>query len=103
MSSDLLNLTFYKENGKIIISCVVKKHTVNLIIEDTGIGMESKNIDKIFDRFYREDESHNRKKKGSGLGLNIVKQISEIIDAKISVESEINKGSKFTIKLNKKG
>jgi two-component system phosphate regulon sensor histidine kinase PhoR len=65
--------------------------------------MESKNIDKIFDRFYREDESHNRKNKGSGLGLNIVKQISEIINAKISVESEIDKGSKFTIKLNKKG
>ena len=65
--------------------------------------IESKNINKIFDRFYREDESHNRKKSGSGLGLNIVKQISEIINAKIEVESTLGKGTKFTIKLNKKG
>ena len=49
------------------------------------------------------NESHNRKKSGSGLGLNIVKQISEIINAKISVESVVDQGTKFTIKLNKKG
>ena len=96
-------IKYNKENGKIFISCNVKKNTVNLIIEDTGVGMDSKNIDKIFNRFYREDESHNRKKSGSGLGLNIVKQISEIINAKISVESVVDQGTKFTIKLNKKG
>lgn len=96
-------IKYNKENGTITLSCINKKNTVSLIIKDTGIGMDSKNLDKIFDRFYREDESHNRKKKGSGLGLNIVKQISEIINAKISVESEIDKGSKFTITLNKKG
>jgi two-component system phosphate regulon sensor histidine kinase PhoR len=96
-------IKYNKENGSIFISCVESKNDVELIIEDTGIGMESKNIDKIFNRFYREDESHNRKKSGSGLGLNIVKQISEIINAKISVESVVDQGTKFTIKLNKKG
>ena len=96
-------IKYNKENGKIFINCQKKKNTVNLIIEDTGVGMDSKNIDKIFNRFYREDESHNRKKSGSGLGLNIVKQISDIINAKIKVESEINKGTKFIITLNKKG
>ena len=96
-------IKYNKENGSIFISCIESKNDVELIIEDTGIGMESKNIDKIFNRFYREDESHNRKKSGSGLGLNIVKQISEIINATILVESQINKGTKFTIKLNKKG
>jgi two-component system phosphate regulon sensor histidine kinase PhoR len=96
-------IKYNKENGDIFISCIVKKNTVNLIIEDTGIGMDEKNIDKIFNRFYREDESHNRKKSGSGLGLNIVKQISEIINAKIKVESELDKGTKFIITLNKKG
>ena len=96
-------IKYNKENGDIFISCIVKKNTVNLIIEDTGIGMDEKNIDKIFNRFYREDESHNRKKSGSGLGLNIVKQISEIINAKIKVESVIDKGTKFIITLNKKG
>ena len=96
-------IKYNKENGKIYISCKEWKNTIKLIVEDTGVGMESKNVDKIFNRFYREDESHNRKKSGSGLGLNIVKQISEIINAKITVESEIDKGSKFTITLNKKG
>ena len=96
-------IKYNKENGSIFISCIESKNDVELVIEDTGIGMESKNIDKIFNRFYREDESHNRKKSGSGLGLNIVKQISEIINATILVESQINKGTKFTIKLNKKG
>ena len=96
-------IKYNKENGDIFISCIVKKNTVNLIIEDTGIGMDEKNIDKIFNRFYREDESHNRKKSGSGLGLNIVKQISEIINATIKVESVIDKGTKFIITLNKKG
>jgi two-component system phosphate regulon sensor histidine kinase PhoR len=96
-------IKYNKENGKIYISCKERKNTIKLIIEDTGVGMESKNVDKIFNRFYREDESHNRKKSGSGLGLNIVKQISEIINAKITVESEIDKGSKFIITLNKKG
>ena len=96
-------IKYNKENGKIFISCNVSKNNVKLIIEDTGIGVDSKNLDKIFNRFYREDESHNRKKSGSGLGLNIVKQISEIINANISVESELDKGTKFTIKLNKKG
>ena len=69
------------------------------------VGKISQNFcgHKIFNRFYREDESHNRKKSGSGLGLNIVKQISEIINAKISVESVVDQGTKFTIKLNKKG
>lgn len=96
-------IKYNKENGTINITCKNKKNTIDLIIEDSGIGMDSKNVDKIFDRFYREDESHNRKKSGSGLGLNIVKQISEIINAKIKVESELNKGTKFIITLNKKG
>lgn len=96
-------IKYNKENGEIYISCINKKNSVHLIIEDTGIGMDEKNIDKIFNRFYREDESHNRKKSGSGLGLNIVKQISEIINAKIKVESVIDRGTKFIIILNKKG
>ena len=86
-----------------LLSTKVNKNYVELITKDSGIGIDSKNIDKIFDRFYREDESHNRKKSGSGLGLNIVKQISEVINAKIEVESEIDKGTTFIIKLNKKG
>ena len=96
-------IKYNKENGSINISCKETKNTIKLIIEDSGVGMDSKNIDKIFNRFYREDESHNRKKSGSGLGLNIVKQISEIINAKITVDSIIDKGSTFTITLNKKG
>ena len=96
-------IKYNKDNGKIIASLIEKENAISLIFEDTGIGIESKNLDKIFDRFYREDESHNRKNSGSGLGLYIVKQICDIINAKVEVESAIGKGSKFIIKLNKKG
>ena len=96
-------IKYNKDNGKIIASLIEKENAISLIFEDTGIGIESKNLDKIFDRFYREDESHNRKNSGSGLGLYIVKQICDIINAKVEVESTVGKGSKFIIKLNKKG
>ena len=96
-------IKYSPDAGNITVKILNKNEEVEVTVTDEGCGISEEHQKKIFDRFYREDESHNRKNKGSGLGLNIVKQISEIINAKISVESEIDKGSKFTIKLNKKG
>ena len=94
-------IKYNKENGIVKVSLIEEQNLLKIIIEDTGIGIEEKYLDKIFQRFYRVDESHNRTTGGSGIGLNIVKQICATIDAKIEVESTLNVGTKFTLKLNK--
>lgn len=94
-------IKYNKENGTVKISVRNEKRKVVLTISDTGIGIEQKHLDKIFDRFYRVDESRNRNTGGTGIGLNIVKQICKTINAKISVESVVDEGTTFTVVFNK--
>jgi len=70
-------------------------------IKDNGEGIESKNIPRLFERFYRVDKTGAREEGGSGLGLCIVKHIIEAHDEKIYVESTFNKGSEFSFTLEK--
>ncbi|MGV2644335.1 two-component sensor histidine kinase, partial [Clostridium perfringens] len=64
---------------------------------DTGVGMSESDQLHIFERFYKADKSRNRAAGGSGLGLSIVKRIVDIHQGKITVQSELGKGSKFTV------
>ena len=66
-------------------------------IEDTGIGMKPEFVHKIFDAFAQEDGGSRTKYKGTGLGMSITKQLTELMGGSIKVESELNKGSKFTV------
>jgi YesN/AraC family two-component response regulator len=77
----------------------VKKldENVEITISDTGIGISSERIDKIFDRFYQVDGSHTREQEGTGLGLALTKELVELHKGKISVESSEGKGSTFTV------
>jgi signal transduction histidine kinase len=68
-------------------------------VKDFGIGIKKEEIDKIFERFYRGGDELTRTVKGSGLGLTLVKQILEAHRGKVSVESEIGKGSTFMVRL----
>jgi len=70
---------------------------VNIKISDTGIGIPESEINKIFTRFYRVEQSHSREIGGSGLGLSISKWIAELHKGNITAESVVNKGSEFTI------
>ncbi|HEY9757089.1 MAG TPA: HAMP domain-containing sensor histidine kinase [Oculatellaceae cyanobacterium] len=70
-----------------------------LVIADSGIGIPSESVPKIFDRFYRVDKSRSRAAGGVGLGLSIVRAIVESHKGKIDVTSEENKGTSFTILL----
>lgn len=68
-------------------------------IEDTGIGIEEENLDKVFDSFSQADESMSRKFGGTGLGLAITRKMSNLLGGSVEVKSEYGKGSVFTILL----
>lgn len=93
-------IKYNKQDGSVFISVKRENEKVLLTVKDTGIGIEEKNLNKIFDRFFRVEQSRNRSTGGSGLGLNLVKQICVIIDAKIEVESTINVGTTFKVYFN---
>ena len=94
-------LKFTNPGGEISINLLDQKEQVQIIIEDTGIGIEKQDIPYIFERFYKTDQSRNRKNGGIGIGLAITKSLIEAHGGRIKVESEKNKGTKFIIALPK--
>ena len=103
----LLNLVgnavkFTPEGGKVRVRLEEKESTVEIVVEDTGIGIPEDEIDRIFDGFYQVDSSATRKYGGVGLGLAIVKNIVEWHDGKVWVESKVGKGTKFIVSLPKR-
>ena len=72
---------------------------VAISVSDTGSGMPSDDLPRIFERFYRVDRARSREVGGTGLGLSIVKHVVERMDGSIKVESRLGKGSTFTISL----
>lgn len=96
------SINYGKENGVTTVS--VKSHSKSqflIRITDNGIGIEEEKIPRLFERFYRVDNSRSREQGGSGLGLAIVKHIIEAHNQNIFVESEIGKGSTFSFTINK--
>lgn len=72
---------------------------ISFEIEDTGIGIPPQKLEAIFDRFTQADSYINRKYGGSGLGLNITKQLCQLMNGEITVKSEVNIGSTFTVNI----
>ena len=93
------NATNYTDIGHIDVVGQKVNNEYVLSISDTGIGIKEENYDKIFKRFYRVDKARSRDTGGSGLGLSISKNVVAKHNGKISVVSEIDKGTTFTIHL----
>lgn len=95
------NALKFTEDGSVkliaeAVSCNDEKQTIKITIEDTGIGIDTKQINTLFDAFTQADSSSIRKAGGTGLGLTISKQLCELMGGEINVTSTPNVGSKFT-------
>jgi signal transduction histidine kinase len=104
VSGALLNLlqNAYKYSGqdkRIRLGARANGRWVFLSVEDNGVGIAKKDRKRIFERFYRVDNLLTRKTEGSGLGLAITKRIIEAHGGRIKVDSEVGKGSRFTLQL----
>mgnify|MGYP002261247991 CR=1 FL=1 len=92
------NAIKYNHKGGEVVFTISKMNDYPIVIvEDTGIGIPKEDLDRIFERFYRVDKSHSNQKKGSGLGLSIVKHGAKFHNAEMEVDSELGKGTKITI------
>lgn len=92
-------IKFTPQGGSVFISLKEENNCVVLVVKDTGIGMDAETGARIFDKFYQGDTSHATE--GNGLGLALVKKVVDILGGEISVISEPQKGSQFTVKLRK--
>ena len=87
------NAIKYTQNDKNIYIELYKIDKIYFIVKDEGIGIEKEQLSKVMDRFYRIDESRNKKIKGFGLGLSLVKNSVELHDATIKIDSNKDKGT----------
>jgi len=100
----LLNLVrnaikYTNRNGLIEIWTDKDNEGARINVKDNGIGIPEKDLPYIFERFYRVDKARSRNEGGTGLGLSIVKWAVEAHGGKVTVESELNRGSLFTVHL----
>jgi heavy metal sensor kinase len=102
LESAVLNLLdnaikFTPEGGEVNVAVSMKDRSVRLDIRDTGIGIPSEALPHVFERFFRAEPSRSKEFEGAGLGLALVKWVVENHHGRVGVESEIGKGSCFTI------
>ncbi len=90
---------YNKEDGKIEISLLRDQQNVYIQIRDTGIGIPNDKLDIIFERFLQVNSSLSRHREGAGIGLSLCKAIAHLHNGDITVESKLNEGSTFTLKL----
>jgi two-component system, sensor histidine kinase and response regulator len=92
-------IKYNKEEGEVSITIKSDHEKLIIIVEDTGIGMNEEEMDGLFQEFVRIKNSKTKNISGSGLGLSIVRKIVEEYNGKVNVESNPDKGSKFTISM----
>ena len=93
------NAINYTQAGKVEVEVAEQEDSAIVRVKDTGIGIEGEHLPRIFERFYRVDKARSRVTGGTGLGLSIVKHLVEAHGGSIQVDSKLNEGSTFEIRL----
>ena len=88
---------FNRPNGEVHLEAREADGAARITIRDTGIGIPSEDLPRIFERFYRVDKARSREMGGTGLGLSIVRHVIEQMNGSIRVDSQLGVGSEFTI------
>jgi signal transduction histidine kinase len=89
-------LKFTNVRGRIRVNMVIRNHQLQLEVIDSGIGIEQDKLDRIFDRFYQVEEN-DRRRMGTGIGLNLAKKLAEKHKGSLIATSKIGKGTKFVL------
>jgi two-component system phosphate regulon sensor histidine kinase PhoR len=90
---------FNRPAGTVRVETKRNGSSIGILVSDTGVGIPSRDLPRIFERFYRVDKARSRQVGGTGLGLSIVKHIVERMDGHVSATSQLGKGTVFTITL----
>lgn len=91
------SLKYFKTEGEVLLTLKLENDSIIIEVKDNGIGIPEKDLPFIFERFYRSDESRDKKTGGAGIGLTIVKAIVEAHKGTITVNSTLGKGSSFVL------
>lgn len=92
-------LKFTAAGGRVELRAERTQDSLVLRVSDTGMGIAKENLPHVFDRFWQGDTSAQRKFQGAGIGLALVKELVEVQEGRVSVESEVGQGTTFTVRL----
>ena len=94
------NAVFYnRQHGSVTVSATVIRDQLRLVVQDSGIGIDTDEQARVFERFYRVDKARSRNNGGTGLGLAIVAELVHSLDGSVSVNSQLGVGTTFTVVL----
>ncbi len=96
---NLIDNAFAYTKTKIEVIATLKNKKIRILVIDNGVGLTHSQMERVFDRFYRTDSSRARFSGGTGLGLSIVKEIIDLHNGKVYVQSELDKGTEFVIEI----
>ena len=83
--------------GRVAFRVTITDKQIEISVADTGVGIAADELDKVFEKFYRSNDPRVQEQTGTGLGLALSQEVVRLHGGKITVESEINKGSKFIL------
>ncbi len=92
-------VSYTPSSGRVTLNVTASSSFTEISVRDTGIGISKADQSRIFERFYRVDAARSRNEGGTGLGLAIVKHLVIQIQGTIRVDSSLNEGSVFTVRL----
>ncbi len=93
----ITNAIKYTEKGSVTLGAEATRKGVKFSVSDTGIGISRADQEKLFDKFFRSEDFRTRKTNGTGLGLYVTLKLARLVHAELDVESELDKGSTFTV------
>jgi len=94
-------IKYNREEGEVIVSVEDDDAAVRISVRDTGLGISREDQSYVFDRFYRSEERQVRQRSGHGLGLSLARDIVNLHQGRIHLNSELGEGTEFIIELQK--